>query len=235
MEEQMKRLLKSTIMWIDWILMPILLPMVLKWKGIKLCHLSFDDVTYTVDHNYIYISNTIEEILRYLDNIRIQSTVYLYKATVESVYTSNLLDIPSVKIGLHLPSMFLNTILCKFINTRYIRFHEYKATYKDIKMFKQHCNLKAVLLCCHDNKRISYDLTLTEQNIVNKKITFEKNGVSYIKTDIRFERPICLQILSIPKGRLLTVFAHEWAIDLWRNNLFRFIYILKKQEIKFIS
>ena len=103
-----------------------------------------------------------------------------------------------------------------------------------IKVFGRSVGGKA-LFTCHDNLRVSYDLNEYENKQVNTVYKYSKNGIEYIKTDIRLEWPIVIQLLKTKPHALLVVFGHEGTMSRYAKRLNFLVKILKNKQIKLIK
>lgn len=112
-----------------------------------------------------------------------------------------------------------------------VRFHGYKATSEEMD---QAVSRGMSVFLCDDLKRISYDLTEEEANIVNRCGSFNKEGRTYIKTNIRMERPVMWQFVKHRMFDTLVIFGHGWAFDDDKERLEIILKILYENKIRFV-
>ena len=221
------------LMWLDKLLLPFVLPYIIRKKGIKSVHLSIDDVKYDLDARGGGDSKLLlnRDLILFQHKLNAPSTLFLYcKDELKNpcVYKKSAL----IKIGTHLPSLLLDENLKYVLNAKEARFHRYLANTAEVELAR----IKGIshLLCSHDFKRISYDLTKKEQNNVNIMEEVYKNGMRYVKTNVRMEWPIIFQVIKIRQNRMV-IFGHEWGMKSWCDKLIKILYIIKKENIKVIE
>lgn len=75
-------------------------------------------------------------------------------------------------------------------------------------------------LLCADDERNSYDLSSSENEILRQNRFYEKGGMKYFKTDLRYENCgfIYPTLARLQNRDTLVVFTHEWA---WRPQSLR--------------
>lgn len=56
----------------------------------------------------------------------------------------------------------------------------------------------------------------------------------YVKTNVRLEWPIILQVIRIRQTRMV-VFGHEWGMKSWQNKLVKLLKTLKTKDIQIIN
>ena len=228
-KEFFKHTLKSMLMWLDEPLLPFVLPYIMRKKGVKSVHLSIDDVKYNLDSvGGLLLNNNLTLFLHKLD---VPITLFLYcKDELKNpcVYKKSAL----IKIGAHLPSLLLDENLKSMLNAKEARFHCYLANTTEVELAR----IKGIshLLCSHDSTRLSYNLTKEEQNNVNMMEEVYKNGMQYVKTNIRMEWPIIFQVIRTRQKRMV-VFGHEWGMKSWQDKFFKLLYIIKKEDIQIIN
>ena len=217
-------------MWFDELLLPFILPYIIRKKGIKSVHLSIDDIRYDLDIRETIKCNLLLErdLILFLHKLNTPITLFLYhkdKLKNRCVYKKSEL----IKIGAHLPSLLVDEKLKSMLNAKEACFHCYLANTAEIELAR----IKGIshLLCSHDFKRISYDLTKGEQNGVNMMEEVCKNGMRYVKTNVRMEWPIIFQAIRIRQNRMV-VFGHEWGMKSWQDKLVKLTYIIKKEGIQ---
>lgn len=220
-----KNCFKKSLLKLDMLLLPLLLPFLLKVKGVKAVHFSIDDVSYHLAHDgQLLIRRDIDALIRRLGGVTV--TLFLFEKN-ESC------DIPvpmQAKVGIHLPSMKYGE--CEScLNSTYFRFHYYKASTEEVKRMGV-----STALCSHDGRR-SYDLTPSDQKVVDSHRPFYKGETEYIATDVRLEWPIIPQLLRMKEGStgMCVVFGHEWGIDSYRERLEMFVSYCNKRKIRFIG
>lgn len=223
----MKKHIKKLILYSEVLLYPII-PIILSYKGVKTIHLSFDDVYFFTKGKRIILKSDFCEYLKKLNTPYITLFLWKYRkfAMGRGVNTT-------WKIGLHDTSLLNIAKYNKLITSVYARFHEYKASADEICQYRNlgGCNL----FCCHDNNRVSYNLTAEEQHEVNTKNDTLKDSLHYIKTHIRIETLIIPQLIVMRKSELLVMFGHEWGLPYYRRRLELLVNILLKNNIKFIN
>lgn len=69
---------------------------------------------------------------------------------------------------------------------------------------------------------------------MNHQGRLEKNGCTYIKTNIRMERPVLWQFMKARNFETIVVFGHEWAFDEDRKRLEFVIKTLHKNGVNFV-
>ena len=229
----LKKVIKELLLTIDSLLCPIVVPIVVRIKGVNLLHLSFDDVPFIMNEGGVLIPESFAHYLQNLLNEDISMSLYLWNTT--PMQLEKFVSIPSscqIRIGFHDPFLMNDPQLARRTTDAAVRFHGYKAEKKDILNFIKWGG--QYLLCCHDEKRISYDLTAEEQHLLNKRGMLKKT-ISYVKTDIRLEWPIIPQMLAMRHGNIIVVFAHEWGLPQYAKRLISFIRILRQEKIKIIT
>lgn len=217
--------LKKLFLLIDSFLLPLLLPSLMRLKGVKMVHFSIDDVKYDISSDGILITDKLYSFMEKLGG-GIFLTLFLFERDSNCTYNLP----PFVKIGVHKPSLIDGT-LKKYINSNYFRFHRYEAMPDDIRKMR-----RGIALCSHDGRR-SYDLTCDEQKEVTNHYCIRKGLIEYVATDIRLEWPITFQLMKMKKcecGKCV-VFGHEWGINIYESRLMTFISYCKKVGIQFIN
>lgn len=224
----MKKRLKRIGFAVDCFILPLFVPFLLKFKGIRKIHWSFDDVEYNIDSDSYYISSKMNACIKALS---IPVTCFLYKLSGRA----NIVAEGNVRFGPHSMDVLNGTTFLPF-TTCYARFHGYRAQLQDLAKWKDSLNGNiGILLCAHDSRRLSYDLNKNESATVNESYFLRKNGLIYRKTNVRLEFPIFIQLLLCKKTETLVVFGHEWGIDSWMNNAMRFVECCKKSGIEFLT
>lgn len=89
-----------------------------------------------------------------------------------------------------------------------------------------------------DDERISYDL----DDVANKELIKEgrlyRNGINYLRTNIRIENIIepYVTLIKINIKDTLVIFTHEWKLNIWNKyKLRRMIRLLKYNHYMFIN
>lgn len=83
-------------------------------------------------------------------------------------------------------------------------------------------------LLCADDERNSYDLSSSENEILRQNRFYEKGGMRYFKTDLRYENSCFIYptLVRLQNRDTLVAFTHEWAwrpqsLREWCGNLLR--------------
>ncbi|MCD8300543.1 MAG: hypothetical protein LUC41_05150, partial [Clostridiales bacterium] len=105
---------------------------------------------------------------------------------------------------------------CK--RSEYVRLHGYKADKSQIDTLKRVGGVSR-LLTAESKSRKSYDLTDEMIHILYDSGRIERNGISYIKTDVRLEKMILYQLLKMPKKPMLVIFTHENKFEMIKKRL----------------
>jgi hypothetical protein len=90
-----------------------------------------------------------------------------------------------------------------------IRLHYFKGDIKNLNSGEG--RIKGVL--CADDERISYNLNITENSLVQKYNFLYKDSIKYFKTNLRYEKVwlINYALSSLQDRDTLILFTHEWA------------------------
>ena len=222
------KVIRYVILEIDYWLLRLMGGILIDRKKIRFCHISMDDVSFCMDYNRIGIE---ENTLSYLEKLGCPVTLFLYKK-VEISTSYRFLSNSNIVFNYHLVKFYEDANIVPPTSS-YSRFHYYKASSLDLKKFAIWGG--KVLFTCHDNYRVSYDLNEYENKQVNTLYKYSKNGIGYIKTDIRLEWPIVIQLLKTKPHALLVVFGHECTMSRYAKRLNFLVKILKNKQIKLIK
>ena len=153
--EIFKHTLKSMLMCLDGLLFPFVLPYIIKKKGIKSIHLSIDDVRYDLSTQGRG-NKLLLDLMSFLRKLNVPITLFLYNKE-ELKNPCPIKKSALIKIGAHLPCLLFDENLKPMLNAKEVRFHCYMANRAEIESAR----VKGIshLLCCHDSKRTSYDLS----------------------------------------------------------------------------
>ncbi len=95
--------------------------------------------------------------------------------------------------------------------TSTVRLHYYFATEE---MENDFMALGGKVLLGPDDRRKAYSLTHNESDLLFRNKYFSKNGIKYIKTDLRIEkRSYVLRLLQKCNDSLLVIFSHEQYVQ----------------------
>ncbi len=111
------------------------------------------------------------------------------------------------------------------------RMHFFKATKEEIALIK--ANGVNTLLCPDDSRTSVYDLKTSEFEFCYNSGNYQKNGMNYSKTDIRFDnyKKVC-NIPDLNKENVVA-FVHEWCFKEKSELVYDFFDFLK-DEIVFV-
>lgn len=226
--ETIKKVIRYVILEIDYWLLRLMGGILIDRKKIRFCHISMDDVSFSIDHNRIGVEGNT---LSYLEKLGCPVTLFLYKKVAKSTSYSNFSN-SNIVFNYHLAEFYEDANIVPPTSS-YCRFHYYKASSLGLKNFTIWGG--KALFTCHDNYRVSYDLNEYENKQVNTVYKYSKNGIEYIKTDIRLEWPIVIQLLQTKPHVLLVVFGHECTMSRYAKRLNFLVKILKNKQIKLIK
>jgi|GEM_PF-4681360 len=232
---QLKKVIKRVIYCIDYILILGFGEKILVAKNIQCVHLSMDDVFEILRGKNHYIIESMSEIhMKYGILVHLYC-LHLHNKSVIQTISPELTCYDWIDYGPHQPE-YIEEIYQKLdgLNrSKYIRLHEFKATPEQINKLIQGggCGL----LTADTAKRASYDLKYEMIEKIAKKGTVTLENLKYIKTDIRLERLIFLQLLrKRGKNNLLTIFTHEQKYGQVESRLRLLCEIFDKLSILYI-
>lgn len=108
-----------------------------------------------------------------------------------------------------------------------IRFHNWLATEQELLTAEKFGI--STYLCC-DKQQVSYDLSKTEVEELSEKGVLNIKGRTYVKTNVRLERLVFMQLLKC-KSRSLVIFGHEWAWDNDKKRLQIIVNLIRKHSL----
>lgn len=118
--------------------------------------------------------------------------------------------------------------------TDIIRLHRFMGNDNEITFLKDK-GIKSLLVA--DDNRISYNLTIEENEILNRNYKIEKDGMMYIKTNLRLEKMSSNidEIHKYKKEPIVTIFTHEWAFKNEFSKLDKILSIYNDSNSIFIN
>lgn len=129
----------------------------------------------------------------------------------------------------------VNSFASSEMLSKVTRLASYKGTSSVIAELKNTYGIEAVLAA--EDSRLSYDLTGTEVNTLDVEHVFSKNGMTYIKTEIRIENAVDANIPSFMEGlksqNRIAIFTHEQALTASISKLNAFCDWINKNFYKF--
>lgn len=219
-----KNIIKRFLFTFDFLMIGFFLPRL--FDKVKQVHLSFDDVNFLCNGGSLLINRDFASLI---GSLNVPMDIFLMQEN--SNCTVHLDSIDNVKWNYHLPNLYDDYKIHP--TTVYARFHYFRASSNEVRTFYHYGG--RVLLTCNDNMRLSYDLTRDECNLVNKAHSIKKNGITYLKTDVRLEKMLLPQLLKLRDNSFMVIFGHEWGGHMYNKRLKLIIQFLKSKNVHFIN
>lgn len=128
--ETIKKVIRYVILEIDYWLLRLMGGILIDRKKIRFCHISMDDVSFSIDHNRIGVE---ENTLSYLEKLGCPVTLFLYEKVAKSTSYSNFSN-SNIVFNYHLAEFYEDANIVPPTSS-YCRFHYYKASSLGLKNF----------------------------------------------------------------------------------------------------
>ena len=225
---EIKKCIKSILYSWDYIFLRLFGKMVLKVKKINAVHFSIDDV-------FEMVQKPNENIIDSLSALHEKYKLIVHNYVLYKTSKGILIQLPDTLGSLTwmdwAPHQAEFALLGNAPKSSFVRLHEYRAEYEQINALGR----ISALLAADSNTRRSYGLSSESVKRLDQKGKIIENGVTYIKTDIRMEKMIFLQLLRKRNlNGLLIMFTHEYSYGTIEKRLYLLCKLMKELNIGFV-
>lgn len=231
---KIKQVVKRVIYFIDYIFLRIFGGKLLERSSIKAIHFSIDDIfSFCVERDEQLEDDLAR--MHKLYNVKCHLYIfYKYGDKYLQCISDKFQKLEWMEWGPHQAEYLVETIelLKNLKHSTEIRLHNYLASQEEIAKISQEGY--TILLTADSPTRCSYNLSDEEIVQLNNDGVVVHEGITYVKTDIRLEKSIILQLLQ-RKSRYATLvcFTHEKNWTMVRNRAELLFKIAYTKQIKF--